>query len=424
MRWWVLAVILGGVGALVFAGFLANRRIAWAHGPLPQEAYLWQRHWHRGVVAAVTDQAAALDGLIVLAAEVAWQQGVPGAVQVAWDPAAMQATGGRAGLAIRLGAYAGSFEQDTATRTFLRELATEQVRRAEAAGLEVTELQLDFDATVGQLDDYRVWIADVRAAVAPVPLTLTVLPSWMRYRAFARLIRAADGYVLQVHSLERPATFEAPALLCDPVRAQRWMERAARFGRPFRVALPTYGYDLAFSPEGRYLGLAADGTQPLWPAGTRVRRLEADAPAMAGLMARWQQRRPALCTGILWYRLPVAGDRLNWAWPTLLAVMQGQAPVAALEVALDRPEPGLIEVALINRGSAPAAWDRPIVLRWEEDAAPLADALVPFVLRRPDRRSLRWEPDPAASDQPLPPGARRAVGWLRFTQDMEVQIEP
>ena len=55
----------------------------------------------------------------------------------------------------------------------------------------------------------------------PTPLVLTALPTWLDSPAFARLIRAADGYVLQVHSWEAPRTPEQPFTLCDPERAKR-----------------------------------------------------------------------------------------------------------------------------------------------------------------------------------------------------------
>ncbi len=38
---------------------------------------------------------------------------------------------------------------------------------------------------------------------------------------------------------------------------------------------------------------------------------------MAGLVRGWTEGHPKELTGILWYRLPVAGDRNNWTWPTL-----------------------------------------------------------------------------------------------------------
>jgi len=40
------------------------------------------------------------------------------------------------------------------------------------------------------------------------------------------------------------------------------------------------------------------------------------SPAAAGLVREWTRERPEELAGILWYRLPVAGDRLNWPMPT------------------------------------------------------------------------------------------------------------
>ena len=52
----------------------------------------------------------------------------------------------------------------------------------------------------------------------------------------------------------------------------------------------------------------------------------ADPDALARLVRGWMVDRPAALTGIIWYRLPVAGDTRNWSWPTLARVSAGEAP--------------------------------------------------------------------------------------------------
>ena len=53
------------------------------------------------------------------------------------------------------------------------------------------------------------------------------------------IVAASDGYVLQVHSLEKPNGFDAPFTLFDPQVAVAAAVKASSFGVPFRVALPT-----------------------------------------------------------------------------------------------------------------------------------------------------------------------------------------
>ena len=70
---------------------------------------------------------------------------------------------------------------------------------------------------------------------------------------------------------------------------------------------------------------------------------------MAELVRDWTRGPAPGADGILWYRLPVAGDRLNWSWPTLRAVMAGRAPGRG-RAAVREPEPGLVEIDLVNDG--------------------------------------------------------------------------
>lgn len=129
---------------------------------------------------------------------------------------------------------------------------------ARAAGIGVRELQVDFDCASSKLAGYGRWLAAIRCRVGVVPVTFTALPAWLDQVAFARLAARVDRYVLQVHSLDRPAGPEAPLSLCSPARARAWVERAAQLGTPFVVALPTYGYTVSFGARGQLLGLTAE----------------------------------------------------------------------------------------------------------------------------------------------------------------------
>jgi len=210
--------------------------------------------------------------------------------------------------------------------------------------------------------------------------------------------------------------------LCDPGRAADWVERAARAGRPFRVALPTYGYLLAFSPEGRFLGLSAEQAPPAWPPGTVVRALRADPVAMAGLVRRWVDDRPAALRGISWYRLPVEGDHLNWAPVALREVAAGRAPRAEVTVHLRRPDPALVDLELANEGTAGAPLARTLELSWTGGALVAADALHGFLLERTPNGGVRVVPSPEAGLARLAPGERRPVAWLRFDRATQVVV--
>ena len=242
------------------------------------------------------------------------------------DAATLRQAGAPVSLALRVGPFPGPFTANDKVALFLGDLAASLVQRPKTNGVSVSELQVDFDCATSKLDGYRVWLEAIQRRVAPLPVTITALPSWLRSSAFKRLAQAAPNYVLQVHSVERPSSFDAPFTLCDPANAQRAVERAGRIGVPFRVALPTYGYVLAFDKSGKFLGLSAEGPARAWPADAKLRQVDSNPRELAALVQGWTARRPAAMRGVIWYRLPVATDSLNWRWPTLGALLAGRIP--------------------------------------------------------------------------------------------------
>ena len=235
------------------------------------------------------------------------------------------------------------------------------------------------------------------------------------------LVRAADGFVLQVHSLDRPRHIGETLSLCDPSAARHAVEKAARWRRPFRVALPTYGYLTGFNGAGQFLGLSAEGPSLRWPAGTQTREVRADPAALSGLIREWTVDRPELMQGVIWYRLPMRGDRWNWLWPTLEAVMAGREPQSQLRTELRRPDFGLIELEVTNTGSADHLAPVRMEVRWPDGRRIAGDALRGFDFLETARTTMQFESNSEFGR--LRPGETRTVGWLRFDREVEVSIE-
>jgi hypothetical protein len=410
------AVLLLLLAANAGASEPATKRLA---GPMPHDVYVWQRAWTAPVLASIAEHATNFATLVPLAAEVTWKRGEPTLVRPELDHATLRSLGRPVGLALRIGPFAGPFAMDNDRARWLAETAAALLADTRSNGVGVAELQIDFDCAESKLDGYRLWVETIRRRVRPTPLILTALPAWLRRVEFQRLAAAADGYVLQVHSLDRPARFDAAFTLCDPTKARQAVERAAAVGVPFRVALPTYSYTVAFDRDGKFLALAAEGPAMSWPEGVRLREVGVDAPAMAALIMEWNRNRPVSMHGVIWYRLPVEGERLNWRWPTLASAMTGTAPEACVRATLRYPAPGLVEVAVENHGAAAVSKPMELWLRWKEGAVVAADGLSGFevIERGGNELSLR------ASYLRLDAGARRAVGWVRFDQEAQVQLE-
>ncbi|OGP60550.1 MAG: hypothetical protein A2V67_15190 [Deltaproteobacteria bacterium RBG_13_61_14] len=393
-----------------------------AQKPLPQQAYLWQRAWNDNVRQAVQAATPKLSGMVVLAAEVSWQNHQSTIVRIPIDYEALRSAGIPVGLALRIGAYAGPFDKEGEPLAMLTDLAASLIAEAREAQLDVQELQLDFDCAESKLSGYRWWMEAIRSKVAPVPVTITVLPSWLHQREFQDLIEAAGGYVLQVHWFSPPKNSDTSLTLCDPSVTWKWVKEAARFGKPFRLALPTYSYLVAFDRQGKYIGFSAEGPALAWPHGAEVRRVESDPGQMAALVRKLAADRPEELTGIIWYRLPTPSDRLNWPWPTLAAVMDGRPPRELLRAETRSIEPGLVDIDLVNKGETEALTPVEVLVSWQNARLLAGDALSGFRLieRGPSRVALRGIPGSTVAR--IGPDQRQPIGWLRFDRETEVEL--
>lgn len=384
-----------------------------------QDVYVWQRTWNEPVRAALARHGTNFQTVVALGAEISWRDRRPVTTRVALDHAALRATPARVGLALSIGPSAGPFRSNDAVAAHLTGVARSLLAEARSNGVAVAELQIDFDCAESRLDGYRVWVETLRRAVAPVPLIITTLPSWLRQPAFARLAALSDGFILQVHSLERPRGFAAPFTLCDPAAARRAVEQAAKVNVPFRVALPTYGYTVAFDARDQFIGLSADGPLIAWPAGTRLRDVRTDPAAMAQLVAFWATNRPPNLRGVIWYRLPIENENLNWRFSTLGVVMSGRVPQADLKVENRSPEPELAEIVLRNTGAADFHGDVSVRTQWRGARLLAGDSLGGFDLGKTGSSDVLF----TARDLFLRAGEERKIGWLRTNGRAEVELE-
>ncbi len=412
--------LLAATILIVFCGCARDR----ASGPLPQDAYVWQRAWTPAVRDAA-GKASDFQVLVILAAEVDLSTRPPRIARpgIAWD----DLKGRPVGLALRIGRFqgwgggTGRFADDPETVRLLADLAGELTAQARSRGLDLREIQLDYDCPESKIADYPVLVEAVERQVGSVPVTITALPSWLRHeRAFRKLAQAADGFVLQVHSLQVPQQRGRPFALVDPEAARRAVEDAGGAGRLFRVALPTYAYAVVRDKKGDLLGVVAEGG--IGSGGTGLPEVASDPEAMAGLVREWTRDRPRELAGLIWYRLPVEGDTRNWSPATLRAVMAGRAPRSELRTEIQSLRPGLAEILLVNRGEAALSWPSPLHIRWDSDNLIAADGIAGYRLLRTGPREARLEKPPDAA-RALQPGERRIVAWLRFLGSTEVHVE-
>ena len=417
----VVAMLLGT--AVILWLTLGEENPPRISGTFPNEAYIWQRAWTDSLQDSIRDNDAHFSRFVALGAEISFVDGRAVQVEPKLDYATIRSSKTPWGLALRIGAHGGPFDQENALTDRIIRTAERLIRKARMEGVEPVELQLDFDCPTSKLDGYRLWLKALREEIAPIRLVFTALPTWLESPSFGHLADAADGYVLQVHSLERPRNPDDPVSLCDPKAAEKAVKTAGRVGRPFRVALPTYGYHLAFDDEGRLSGVSAEGPLVSCPEGGRIRTLRSDPAAISRLIRSWRKARPQAMEGVIWYRLPCADDRLNWSSVTLREVMDGRTPEARLQVTAQEQEDRLWEIHLYNGGTADASLNVRILAEWKKGRSVAADALAGFRLGSRTRNRLEFIPVNDPSMRSLPPGARHAVGWIRLQEHGEIDIE-
>jgi hypothetical protein len=401
--------------------FAQNPNSAPVPASLSQDVYVWQRDWNQAVHDAILQHGSNFETLVAFKAEVSWRAKRPEIVQVPLDYAVLRKSGSHIGLALRIGPYPGPFRANDRAATFIASVASALVGEAKTHGCPPEELQIDFDCAQSKLDGYRIWVESIRRAIAPVPVIITALPSWLDEPAFPKLIAVADGYVLQVHSLEAPKFATAPFTLCDPAAAQRAVERASHWNVPFRVALPTYGYIIAFNQNGKFAGLSADGPAKDWPSDYELREVRTDPDEMAELVRFWSTNHPASMRGIIWYRMPMADDFLNLRWPTLAAMMAGRAPREHVHAAARRVEARLVEISLVNDGELDLSSRLAVEVTWSNARLIAGDGIGGFSLNDAGPDAARFQMDDKSFR--LPAGEKRIIGWLRLSEDREVKIE-
>ena len=376
--------------------------------PLNHAAYVWRQGWDPAATASLAGRVwpAGLTELNVLVGECGLGA-VGRRVHPPW--ADLRATGRVVSLSVRIGtrqALGGPREPDLSDGLTLLRQGWDEAR---AAGVNVAGVQVDFDCPSRLLPAYAERITAAKRAWPEVRLTVTTLPTWLQEPGFARLIAAADGWTLQLHGTERP-NLARPAPLFDGEQALAWIGQAETFGRPFRVALPTYAYLACYSSAGVYLGVRAESVD--LPAGTaRTQVLPADPAQVVGLLRRLEDRRHALVLGVDWFRLPFPGDRQNWTMAGWAQVIAGQGIPNACTPEL-KVAGALADVAVVNPTGQPLPLPA-IEVAWRGTRALGADATADWVAAS-GPEAVTFRPHPRSGF--LAPGERRVVGWVRLTE--------
>jgi len=390
-----------------------------------QEAYLWQRQWTPRVINALLDSPKHFDGIQILAAEITWDDDGPHTHTIAYDHHTLNKLNMPLTLVLRIGPCSASFLKGTPANEAVLLQSRKLLETAQEYGIPLAEFQVDFDCAEKKLANYRVLLESIQILLVNeypgITLSFTALPSWLKHSSdFRKLAAAADSFVLQVHSLEKPTTIDAPLTLCDPPRSLEWIRMASSIGAPFRVALPTYAYEVVYDAHGNFQRLMAEGTRTPPRTGEQVRIVRSDPAAMAELAQTIRQTAFPQCTGIIWFRLPVPGDRLNWASRTLQVILDGGIPSAHLQANTTWDKNGLVTLSLLNSGDTAMPLPQGVQLSWETPPSnvPIAwDGMDLFTITLdPEQHSAHIDTSALPASASLAPGQQLEIAWIRFPQ--------
>ncbi|TDU72891.1 uncharacterized protein DUF3142 [Prosthecobacter fusiformis] len=381
---------------------------------LPSEVYVWQRSWKPEITASVSNSKGWLQAYHLLAAEVRFEKGEVKTTRIQPDKAAM--AGLRVGLVIRIFPSAAKTGWDVKAVVEVVDLVKSLV--AEWPEGSLAEVQLDYDCPDSKLPDFTRLLTAVKEAVSPLPVSCTALPSWLREKEFADLAAVAPGYVLQVHSLHLPDSRGKRVALVDLEETDEAVARAVKIGVPFRVALPTYSCVVEFDAAGKVREVyAEDVPQALPLQSSNYLVLDADAYGMTTLVSKWRNEASPLMKSVVWYRLPVAGDRLNWSLDVMKQVVEGTPLKRGWKAECKANDSGVHEIRLRQAGDAPDDLPLVAVVTWRGAEPAAADALRGYRMigSGPGYLGLELE-DPGRLPRAAP-GTEMVIGWLRLERE-------
>ncbi|MEN8126768.1 MAG: DUF3142 domain-containing protein [Planctomycetota bacterium] len=389
-------------------------------GPLPHECYVWQRVWSEDLRAAIGRAESDLKGLTVLAAEIDVRPGRQQQQIMPVDYSFLSTVSQSVGIAIRINPYSGPFDTEAPAAQTIRKVIKTVLEKAATAGFEPVEIQIDYDCAESKLAGYRTWIRSLKKSFSEHPIIITALPSWMKHRRFKKLVQSCDGYILQVHSLERPKTVDDAITLCDPERAVKWTRQADRLGVPFRLALPTYGYLVSFDEEGAFVSLSAEGSLPKRSGKMQIKTVLSDSKKILAMIQEIQTISPKNLSGVIWFRLPIAGDQLNWQWHTLQRLVQNQPLTEQVEVLLEWPQPNLAEVYLVNSGDVDVTDVLMVQLEFAGECL-AADGVQGYSVQEDPKGRLLIHCENRLPYQHLRSQEKINIAWCRFDKETEVK---
>lgn len=360
------------------------------NGALPQQVYIWQKKWPVSLQTSIEQTTPYVTGWRFLAGE--------------YEP-----DGTTLYPKIFTQYLENTHHPITAVFRFdrVRPLPTAQeiltlVQNSPAYKQNITHIELDLDWPTAKLPAYIRLLQTLHQQLpASIHLDITLIPDWLRSPVFPKLIDQIHDPVLQLHSVDNPSFG-----LFNKQNALRYIHQMSRLtDRDFYIALPTYGMKVGIQSNGKIYFVEGESNLTMGRAG---KELYSDPEMLRDLITQLETNTPAHLKGIIWFRLPTAGDQRNWSLQTWLAVIGHKTFVRDLHLEEHSTEhsPALLQLYLVNKGTIPIALPQTIPLKCST-----ADGFPPYHLAINTKGGYELRLTQEAA--PLPAQAKRLVGWMR-----------
>lgn len=395
--------IVGGLVALGVAAAIAMTLHGKVQSPLEHDAYIWQRSWRAPLLQSIAANKDLVRSWRVLAAQVSPAGKL---MPITVQAKALEESGRPLVMVVRIDGQLPNFDQ---IRLLDQVLSLHQRWRDQ--GLRIAGVEIDHDCGTAKLPGYAKFLEQLRSRLdRGTQLSITALPAWISSRHLADVLGAIDESVLQVHSVQNPASG-----LFDPVQAGKWIaDYSKKSPTPFRVALPTYGSRIGFDDSGNMTFVESESA--LGRGGANAQELIVAPESVRQLMLAVNGNRPKNLLGYAWFRLPTDADQRAWSIATWRAVIQGKPLTQAARIrARPTSDPKLFDVVMQNSGHTDVS--PPVRIRLADSCSD-ADGVGGYLAQTIEGRLwlVRQTPTLLRSQHEI------NAGWVRCKQDPSKEI--
>ncbi|MCH7423732.1 MULTISPECIES: DUF3142 domain-containing protein [Shewanella] len=407
-----------------------------AQRELSQEVYVWQRQWRDANQSALVESQSTFNGVRILALQAHPKpNGADIWFEVQVNHTWLQADPRPKVAVIRLDGQLTRLNNREALQKILALIQDWQAKGTRLAGIEI-----DHDSASSKLAAYNAFLRELKSQLPhSLKLSITSLPAWMSSSEFPALFDNIDELVLQIHSVSDPRLG-----LFDATQGWQWVEQLSRLAKvPYLIALPSYGSAVYSTAAGYRVESEVPMQMPLADTASSQhlarQELMADPLVLQSFVKKLHTFADTKLKGIIWFRLPLEGDKRVWPLSTLIAVAKQQPLAAHIELEIlsqantgsaqhEAPGSRLFQLVLVNKGNL--AGKLPGQLSLAAQACSGYDAQNGYqakltqgilVWQLPQATSTERAAAPASSQFApnlisaieLSPNGRRVIGWAR-----------